>query len=484
MSDKMIYTHRYIARVVLQAETPLFVGSGETSLLKDALVHRDTHDFPMIQGPSLAGVLRHSLEDGLSEKDEKWNSFFGYQSTQGNKGLGSQVKISSAYLVLENGKVAEGLNPNFDVSEYKKFFENLPSRQHVRINEKGVAQKNALFDNEVVYKGCRFLFEVELKGTEKDKDLWNEFLNQLKSPLFRIGQGTRNGYGNLSVIEFKTKVFDLENGDFDAYLNFDNSLNAKNDCLHDFDLIKKDDLIHYKLVLKPENFFMFGAGYGDSEVDNVPVTEDVISYDANNTLQKPQKQTLIPASSIKGALSHRTAFHYNKLNGLKAELFKNQFDKIAKIYTGINNLAVSELFGAQEGAEETKPVETHKVEKQPVGMRGKIIMNDILLDASYKVGDKIFNHVAIDRFTGGAMDGALFSEKVSYFEDENKVIELDIFVEKAGVSDIVFSAFKDTLEDVCKGLLPLGGMTTKGHGIFTGKLFINEELKYDYEAKN
>jgi len=494
MSDKMIYTHRYIARVVLQAETPLFVGSGETSLLKDALVQRDTHNFPMIQGTSLAGVLHHALldkyDDKIKENDKSkeqkdWDSFFGYQSNQSNKGLGSQVKISSAYLVLENGKIAEGLKPKIEnLEKYQDYFKNLPSRQHVRMNEKGVAVDKGLFDNEVVYKGCRFLFEVELKGNKDDEELWNEFLNQLKNPLFRIGQGTRNGYGNLSVKECKTKVFDLENGDFDAYLNFDNSLNAKNECLQDFDLTKKGDLIHYKLVLKPENFFMFGAGYGDSEVDNIPVTEDVISYDANNTLQKPQKQTLIPASSIKGALSHRTAFHYNKLNGLKAELFKNQFDKIAKIYTGINNLAVSELFGAQEGAEETKPVETHKVEKQPVGMRGKIIMNDILLDASYKVEDKIFNHVAIDRFTGGAMDGALFSEKVSYFDNENQTIDLDIFVEKAGVNDIVFSAFKDTLEDVCKGLLPFGGMTTKGHGIFTGKFFINEELKYDYEAKN
>jgi hypothetical protein len=45
-----IYTHRYIARVVLEAETPLFVGSGEASLLTDALVQKDIHGFPMISG--------------------------------------------------------------------------------------------------------------------------------------------------------------------------------------------------------------------------------------------------------------------------------------------------------------------------------------------------------------------------------------------------------------------------------------------------
>jgi len=459
------YSHRYIARVILQAETPLFVGSGETSLLKDALVQRDVHSFPMIQGTSLAGVLRHSLED-FEPDVNKWNSFFGFQN--GAKGEGSKLKISSAYLVLENGKVAEGLKPNFELDKYKKPFENLPSRQHVRINEKGVAdtKNKGLFDNEVVYKGCRFLFEIELKGDANDSTLWAEFLNQFKSPLFRVGQGTRNGYGDLSVNECYAKVFNLNvPADFDAYLNFDNSLNAQNVTLGPIDL-KKENMAHYTLVLKPENFFMFGAGYGDDEVDNIPVTEDVISYDSNYTLQVPVKQTLIPASSIKGALSHRTAFHYNKsikryANNYANEIKENTRKLIEFVET--QNDAVYELFGAEEG------------NKQRAGTRGKVIINDILLDEKYKVGEKIFNHVAIDRFTGGAMDGALFSEKVSYFEDENQSIEVNIFVEKLEnqKKDLIIDAFEDALKDVCKGLLPLGGMTTKGHGIFTGSLIKN-----------
>jgi len=436
----------------------------------------------MIQGTSLTGVLRHALEDDKKQENGKWNSFFGYQAPKGKEGLGSQVKISSAYLVLNNGKVAEGLQLEENQKEFKKYFDDLPSRQHARITHKGVAKEHGLFDNEVVYKGCRFLFEIELKGNEEDEKLWIEFLNQLKNPLFRIGQGTRNGYGKLSVYSCKTKVFDLKNkDDFNTYLDFDNSLNEDNACLEDCTNLKEEDdnnLLHYQLKLKPENFFMFGAGYGDNEVDNIPITEDVISYDDNNSIQKPEKQTLIPASSIKGALRHRTAFHYNKLKDIKAdEINKDNFDKIAKIYTGINNLAVSELFGAQESAEETKPYDQHSVEKQPIGTRGKIIMNDILIPEKDEIrNDKIFNHVAIDRFTGGAMDGALFSEKVSYYKDKNKEITLDIFVEDTkSLSVNVIEAFEETLKDVCKGLLPLGGMTTKGHGIFTGKLFKDKE---------
>ena len=463
------YTHRYIARVALEAQTPLFVGSGETSLITDALVQKDLHGFPMIQGTSLTGVLRHALEDKLPENDKRWNSFFGYQAPAGKEGRGSQVKISSAYLILNNGKIAEGLKPNFEIEESQNYFKNLPVRQHVRITDKGVAdtENNGLFDNEVVYKGCRFLFEIELKGNKENEELWTGFLNELKSPLFRIGQGTRNGYGNLSVHSCKTKVFDLENGDFDTYLNFDNSLNANNDSLQEFALNNEKKLQHYKLLLKPENFFMFGAGYGDEEVDNIPVTEQVVSY-KNESIQEPKEQTLIPVSSIKGALSHRTAFHYNKKIERFADNYANEIKENTKKlieFVETNNQAVSDLFGTEEGNEKRE------------GQRGKTIMNDILIAKEDGIkNDKIFNHVAIDRFTGGAMDGALFSEKVSYFDDENKEITFDIYIEDAdNLSKNVIEAFEETLKDVCKGLLPLGGMTTKGHGIFTGKLFKNKE---------
>ncbi|GAB4295145.1 MAG: RAMP superfamily CRISPR-associated protein [Marinilabiliales bacterium] len=457
------YTHRYIARVVLEAETPLFVSSGESSLLTDALVQKDIHGFPMISGTSLTGVLRHSLED-FSGDNDKWKEFFGYQVPRGKKGKGSQIKISSAYLILEDGKVAEGLNPGFDISKYKLYFENLPVRPHVRITHKGVAdtKNKGLFDNEVMYKGVRFLFEVELKGNGEE-ELWDEFLNELNSPLFRVGQGTRKGYGKLKVESINSKVFDLsKDQDFNDYLNFNPSLNAANNLIKRDKFVNDKNLIRYQLKLKPESFFSFSGGFGDQEVDSVPATEDIIKYE-NGKLTIKKDLTLISASSIKGSLSHRTAFHYNKFKGYFVDNYSEpKFKEFIETY----NDAVYELFGAELGHENGD------------GMRGKVILNDVLIEDAKN--DKIFNHVAIDRFTGGAMDGALFSEKVSYFEDKNKEIELDVWVE-SDVKESYLNAFEEALKDVCKGLLPLGGMTTKGHGIFTGKLLKNEKEVFKYE---
>jgi CRISPR/Cas system CSM-associated protein Csm3 (group 7 of RAMP superfamily) len=459
----MTLTNRYIARIVLEAETGLFVGSGEASLLKDALVQKDHHGLPMIQGTTLCGVLRHSIE-AFGEDLDTWKDLFGYQKD--NKGVGARLRVSSAYLMINETSVAEGLLNELD-EVAKKRYENLPSRQHVRINDKGVAdtENKGLFDNEVVYKGTRFIFELELIGTHDDQDKWNNLLTTLHSPLFRIGHGTRNGYGKLSVLSLKSKAFDLTNEkDFDAYLHFDPSFNATNSCLHVLDLEKSnknEPYDTYTLELTPDSFFIFGAVAGDDEVDNKPVVEEVAVY-RNGTIDF-DKQTLIPASSIKGALAHRTAYHYNRLEETFADHGRGTIGK--------DNEAVRDLFGFEA--------------KGDKGQRGRVILSDAYYTEAEVRNDKIFNHVAIDRFTGGAMDGALFSEKVSVPQTDSS-FSFSTYLEKSGgeEKEKIVTAFENALIDVCKGLLPLGGMTTKGHGIFTSKVYKNDNPTplFDYET--
>ena len=468
---------RYIARIELEAKTGLYVGSGENSLLKDALVQKDHMGLPMINGTSLAGVLRHSLLDDVNlevfdEHKEFLIKFWGiqlfgkekkaferyykekYNSKIAPNGFGSRLKISSAYLILENDKIAESLNLEIskDISEH---FENLPSRQHVKINEKGAAKKNGLFDNEIVYAGCKFRFEIELIGNETDKEAWSSILIQLHQPNFRLGSGTRNGYGKLAIEKIETKIFDLtQNSDFYSYLMHDSSLNSQLVGFEsDFNAKPNNSLINYKLELKPDMFFMFSEGSGDDKVDNKPVTEEKIVYNSDKTISFVN-HTLVPGSSIKGAIAHRTAFHYNKLLERWAETGSGKVGK--------DNEAVISLFGSEA--------------KDTTGHRGHVMIDDIYFNDLEVNSDKIFNHVAIDRFTGGAMDGALFSEKVSQLITKNNIFEINLSLDKTELEEEeeVSSSLEAALIDICKGLLPLGGMTTKGNGMFTGKLFKNE----------
>jgi CRISPR/Cas system CSM-associated protein Csm3 (group 7 of RAMP superfamily) len=451
--DNITHTHRYITRFIIEAETPLFVGSGDSSLLKDALVFKDVNGFPMIPGTSLAGVLRHALDTNSSNKE--WSSIFGDKDTSG---AASRLKVSAGLMMLSENKCSEGILQEEDIDQKTLTrFTNLPSRQHVRINEKGTAEKNGLFDNEIVYRGTRFIFEIELRGDKNDSDKWNELVKYIKNPSFRLGAGTRNGYGSLKVISTFNQQFDFQNElELNQYLDFNPSFNSKVNWINENEKTELDNSYkHFQLNLTPDSFFIFSEGFGDDDVDNKPLEEEIVKYNSNGIEFIPNN-TVIPASSIKGAISHRVAFHYNKLN--------ENFGENGKV--GTDNLAVYELFGDMSGSKSNSP------------KAGNVFLNDIYIEENKIANNKIFNHVAIDRFTGGALNGALFSEKVSNLLEGS--IQLSIYVKNEEYSKNVVEAFQLALIDVCKGLLPLGGMTTKGNGMFTGTFSINGKEEFNY----
>ncbi|MDR0864063.1 MAG: RAMP superfamily CRISPR-associated protein, partial [Candidatus Symbiothrix sp.] len=157
MSDTK-YTHRYLARIVIEAITPLSIGSGQKDVISDAMVVLDINGFPYIPGTSLAGVIRHAI----GENDAK--EFFGYQDQkEPSKGHGSDIIFTSAQMIGEDGKVIDGLadRKKFN-STFYKHFEKLPVRQHVKISEKGTSEERGKFDEQVVFKGTRFCFEIEM----------------------------------------------------------------------------------------------------------------------------------------------------------------------------------------------------------------------------------------------------------------------------------------------------------------------------------
>lgn len=472
--------HRYIARLIIRATTPLFVGSGNASLLVDALVQKDNNGLPMIPGTSLTGVLRHSLIDSIEQYSDEYfqlTEMFGFQFFNTNEkaaykdwanknkneityGKGSRLRISNAYLLLGDDpiKIAEGISDSIDLNILGRF-ENLPNRQHVAINGNGAAIKHGLFDNEIVYQGATFIFELELKGTKDDDKIWKKIIHTFNQPGSRIGQGTRKGYGNIQVTKIYQQTFNLtDKSAFNSYLDFNHSLNAA--LPYGSNTTESDSsTTTYTLTLKPDSFFIFGQGYGDEQTDSKPIEEDVIVY-VNNKISF-KRMSLIPASSIKGAIAHRVCFHYNKIKGHYADAAP-----VPNVPTG--EQAVETLFGSKAGKKDNKEA----------GSRGAVILDDLYHDNFDN--SKIINHVAIDRFTGGALDGALFNEKVSSIKD-NGSIELKVYLLKQLDDTEIINALEKSLTDICRGLLPLGGMTTKGHGMFTGSLKRNDEIIFEYQ---
>lgn len=411
--------NRYIAHIVIEADTPLKVGSNASDFWLDSPVQRDWNGLPMILGTSIAGVLR---KDFGGDK----NDIFG-------KDNGSKVIFSNALLVDEKGKVCEKLL--LEKSDFLKIFDNLPIRDHTAITDRGTAKEHAKFDEEVVYKGTRFKFSIEF--IEENKATFDAILDLLSNPAFRLGGGSTKGFGKFKICEIKTKLTSLE--------NYSSSLNQILSHCEEYTTKQSTSNTHttYTLTLKPDEFFMFGSGFGDGDADMTPVHEQVVDY-ANKKLS--DKQILIPASSIKGAIAHRTTYHLNKLLGNTIEA-KNGLE------------SVKEIFG-----------EAKNSKQNIAGSKGKILISDCFKKEGGQT--KTFDHVSIDRFTGGAIDGALFQEKT--IADDGESYTIDILLEN-NIDKSYIDAFESALKDITTGMLPLGGSTTKGHGVFSGTVLKDGE---------
>ena len=558
----MEHTSRYLAYIIIEATTPLAIGSGEKGLLQDRLVQRDANDLPYIPGTSLAGVIRHELEDNANEKEkERLKKLFGFQNeAKSTEGKGSDVKTSSGYLIGKKHEVLEGIRHIDFTDEYYALFKKLPERDHVRITDKGAADAEAYgkFDEELVPKGARFVFSIELEANnnQEDEAYWRELLNILFKPTLRIGAGTRNGFGAFQIISCKEKILNLEEtDDLKTYLNISSSLNTDTSQWQNYKPGSwPKHWKQYQIHLKPENFYIFGAGYGDKDADIIPKEETYIDW-SEGYPKKTSEKILIPATSVKGAIAHRVAYHYNKIKenyiennqssriniefdpqeAIKNSLIEDYQKKITEIKeeisrinsanyeklsideltslkkklqdktgdlkekersiqelnedviqnleawnkykdqiktfsnlnkgtipnTGTMNEAVRNLFGCAKNSEIGE-----------TGKRGNVIFSDVFLDKK-KEDEKIFNHVAIDRYTGGGMHGALYTEKVAQTEHDFKC---DIYLENSGGLDqAIIQAFEAAIKDLTTGKLQLGGHANKGHGVFTGSYKIINE---------
>ncbi|HIP51762.1 MAG TPA: CRISPR-associated protein, partial [Campylobacterales bacterium] len=293
---------KYIAHITIEAQTPLKVGSNSSDFLQDSPIQKDWNGLPMILGTSIAGVLRKHYKDEYDNDD-----LFGFQRMDEKKendlSEGSKVILSNALLLDENKEVNEGLL--LEKSEFLKIFNNLPIREHSKIDHKGVtgsSKEFSKFDEEVVYKGSQFKFSLEVL---EDKKAFENLVELLLSPAFRLGGGTTKGFGKFSIVD----MVNIEIKSTNDLVAYSSSLNHTSVGKNEQKPTLSKRHTTYILKIEPDDFFMFGAGFGDADADQTAVYEQVVDYTIKDLTQK---QILIPASSIKGALSHRTAFYYNK----------------------------------------------------------------------------------------------------------------------------------------------------------------------------
>ncbi len=408
---------RYVARFVIEAETPVAIGTGEVVSMTDQTIATNSKGVPYIPGTALAGVIKQGYLSGRLEDDK----------------FGSDKYRSR--IIFSEGEYIGAFNNE----------ENKTLRQHVRIGSNGTAADTAYFDHEALIAGSRFYFEIEYQGQEteivEDKCFFEALCTKLFSEGLRLGSKTRSGFGFFSVKDCRLRHIDLRE-DLKIYIDKTSNLNdsfwEKEGVLRinvESKSKQTDNVI--SVHLKPENFFLFSSGLGDEEdihLDFVPRKENVLIWKKDGTSEL-KEMYVIPGSSIKGALLHRTAFHYNLLAG------KHQLAE--------ENDAVKSLFGYVDGNK---------------AKAGVVYISDVFVKVRDKRPDeKKLAHVLIDRFTGGAKAGALFFEKVLH----NVNFTINITLDRSKIDcKYALEAFDRALEDLKKGILPLGGGVNRGHGTF------------------
>lgn len=424
----------YIARFILQTKTPLHCGGGSDPSL-DQPVNRDSYGLWRIQGSSVAGILRSYIKDAEPELED---ILFGHQNRNFSSldQSASLVWCSDASLLdfdddFAFKKIASGKDIGFGVGPFV--------RDHVNIDlEKGTATDGGKYDEEIVPPGIKFAIELKLDGWNEElsadkSDAFLKLCSAIKQGLITFGGKTVSGYGKVVCTYAEVKELNLKNkDDLETYLNLSDSPVFADNEGHSVELLKVDDftskdgsLYTGKLVLPLVSngpILVGGTNSKDSEVDMVCLMTPILDDKKKDYIYK----YTISGSSLRGVIRHRV------FDILKA------LDKDNESSDELNS-----IFGSVSGKN---------------GSAGHIKCSDIYLDV-----DKAqhVQHVAIDRFTGGAIDGALFDEAPVW--ESGLLLKTEI--EFTALTALQTAVLMHALLDICTGDAPIGGGTNRGNGV-------------------
>ncbi len=450
----------YVARITLECQSPLSIKADESDPTLDSTLFRDAHGNPTIAGTSIAGVLRHLADAQGLPKSLFGQSEGGSGQTQDGHQF-SPVQVSFGFVHDASnqpymGSLQARLNDKADdliefLSDVKPIL-----RDQIALTEYSAAQDQGKFDVSALPKGTRFTFELGLAATLEEERTaqvhWQQLLALVHCPLFRLGGLTHRGFGQLNVVAITQQAFHFTQPDaIDQWQRWQRqSWKPQERSQGAYDSASVDQFERTKtmtLSLNAEDFWRIGEGASplqryNKEPDAKPYTESVIVW-KNHRATLQFQQLTVPATGIKGALRHRTLYHLRRL---------------AQDWSGsLQDKTLAPLFGIEA------------VHTKNQGNVGAIIINDLypeIMPEALPSRVKVMMHNAIDRFTGGTLKGALFSEELIYKGTLNCTIIFDL-KRLEGVSDHLMQAFICAIQDLGEGRLALGAGSSKGHGYFT-----------------
>ncbi len=449
-------SHYYIARITLENRTALSIVTGIAHELFDSQLVVDANGLPMIPGTALAGVLRHLCQREYGQQTTE--ALFGFQERR--DGQRSAVTLSAGMVQNSRGETVQGVDWSGQTLKDPLYhylhglIEQPQFRDRVRLTHRGVAADEGKFDRAILPAGFRFSVEMVLYSDQAEDPHWPKLLQLFAHPLFRLGGSSRSGLGAMTVIALYQRHFDLcDPQAASAYRQLAPQLH-RCESLHETPLptLSTTQLLQATLQLQPIAFWRMGQGdhtlqqpAAEKPADLLPKVEPKVNW-AGGTGELESQMLLVAAAGVKGALSHRIAYHHNHLTGHHAEGNSSSYDHR-------ENEAVKALFGFMK-------------EESSGGQAGYLYLDDALLPINRRQITSMM-HVAIDRYTGGARDRMLFEEELIGQTPITLHLTLDT---RPPFSTETRHALQLALDDLLHGRLALGAGSSKGHGYFNGTI--------------
>jgi len=434
-------TYYFKGKMIL--DSPLHIGSGEADDYVDSLITKDVDSKPFIPGTSLCGLIASIAKDrlrleGVDKEDVEGEPIFKalLGSARGEKG-GRESRL----IVLD-----AKLSPE---AEDKTLIRDRTSVDRKR----GSAARAHLFHDEILVKKSQFDFTCEFREREEIEEekaiserrlgankealhLLLDVLELLERGWARIGGKTGTGHGYFHLEGLTCFYFDRS--DPDDLLTFALDGPEKLAEKHPVDLEKlKAEVSKKKLcissgppevliirgVLRPVEPIMVKAGYlvetaeykGAQKKGDRPPCEEIeksIPIPVDATFCKDEDEIpYLPGSALRGCLRS----HIEKiLRTLIYERFKND-DMCLEAVWDLGNLK-------NKGKELSKERNFEAIEHQAcivsrlfgfTALGGRIRFKDAYPkdQERFKQRIKLLDHVAIDRFTGGAAEGKKFNSR-------------------------------------------------------------------------
>jgi len=439
---------------VLVAETPLSVGGMGAGEQVDLELAFDGRGRFYIPGSSLAGPLRYWTERFLVDGVELAKKMFGFQKN--DEGEASCIFIEDA--VVESG--------------------GRERRHGIAINRgSGVTREGFFYTRAILPKGTRFPLSLELDVPTKNSPLQEILflmLDALGKGRIRFGAGKTRGYGSVRMENLYINIYDflspeVREEDLQRWLSRDPaSLNGGLETLQNPDDLRTVHLLEdgrrtIQVEWRARSPLMVKSGRDGKETDMLPLMSN------NGAGLVP----VLPGSALKGVFRSHAEKIIRTLFDSREKSDESALEMIRDLF-GDETRSGRIFFGDVYALVESAPTTDEWFSEQ------KEVLDET---TSFE------QHVAIDRFSGGASEGALYTarpvkQSISW---EPILLSLDFQkpllrgdgndneAQSSKENEVILPLQKELREaelallelltdDLVRGLIPLGFGTRRGLG--------------------